>query len=61
MQFLKEFVKINNELSIDEHTLLFGNEMINDKTNTQTVLLVQKFIQHLSDFVFFFDRVFRFL
>ena len=37
---------INNDLSIDEHTLLFGNEMINDETNTQIFVLVQKFIPH---------------
>jgi hypothetical protein len=34
---------IDNDLSIDEHTLLFGNEMINDETK---FVLVQKFIQH---------------
>jgi hypothetical protein len=43
--FLIGIREINIDLSIDQLTLLFGTEMLNDETNTQIVLLVQKFIQ----------------
>jgi hypothetical protein len=48
---LKGIREINNDLSIDEHTLLFGNKMLNDETNTQMFLLVQKFIQDTGRFI----------
>ena len=42
--------EINNELPIDELTLLFGNEILNDEKNTQIFLQVQKFIQDTGRF-----------
>ena len=44
------FREINNVLSIDKNTFLFGNEMQNDETHTHIVLLVQKFIQDTGRF-----------
>jgi hypothetical protein len=42
--------EINNDLSIDELTLLFGNEILNDEINTQIFLQVQKFVQDICRF-----------
>ena len=42
--------EINNDLPIDELTLLFGNEILNDEKYTQIVLQVQKFIQDSGRF-----------
>jgi hypothetical protein len=47
--FLHEFEKLT-DLPIDELTLLFGNEILNDEKNTQIVLQVQKFIQDTGRF-----------
>ena len=43
--FLTGIREINNDLPIDELTLLFSNEILNDEKNTQIFLQVQKFIQ----------------
>jgi hypothetical protein len=43
--FLIRIREINNDLPIDELTLLFGNEILNDEKNTQIFLQVQKCIQ----------------
>jgi hypothetical protein len=42
--------EINNKLPIDELTLLFGNDVLNDETNAQMSLLIQKFIQDTGRF-----------
>ena len=42
--------EINNDLPIDELTLLFGNEILNDEINTQIFLQVQKFVQDICRF-----------
>ena len=47
--FLHEFEKLT-DLPIDELTLLFGNEILNDEKNTQIFLQVQKFIQDTGRF-----------
>jgi hypothetical protein len=46
--FLTGIWEINNDLPIDELTLLFGNEILNDEKNTQIFLQVQKFIQDIN-------------
>ena len=48
--FLTGIREINNDLPIDELTLLFGNEILNDEKNTQIFLQVQKFIQDTGRF-----------
>ena len=61
MMNFKGIREINNDLSIDEPTLLFGNEMLNDETNTQMFLLVEKFIQDTGRFTInglLYDKVF---
>jgi hypothetical protein len=42
--------EINNDLPIDELTLLLGNEILNDEKNIQFVLQVLKFIQDTDRF-----------
>jgi hypothetical protein len=42
--------EISSDLPIDELTLLFGNEILNDEKNTQIFLQVQKFIQNTGSF-----------
>jgi hypothetical protein len=39
-----------NDLPIDEFTLLFGNEILNDEKNLQIFLQGQKFIQDTGRF-----------
>jgi hypothetical protein len=46
--FLIRIREINNDLPIEELTLLFGNEILNDEKNTQMFLQVQKFIQDIN-------------
>jgi hypothetical protein len=48
--FLIGIREISNDLPIDELTLLFGNEILNDEKNTKFVLQVQKFIQDTGRF-----------
>ena len=48
--FLIGIREINNDLPIDELTLLFGNEILNDEINTQIFLQVQKFVQDICRF-----------
>jgi hypothetical protein len=48
--FLIGIREISNDLSIDELTLLFGNEILNDEKNTKIFLQVQKFIQDTGRF-----------
>ena len=48
--FLIGIRKISNDLPIDELTLLFGNEILNDEKNTKIFLQVQKFIQDTGRF-----------
>jgi hypothetical protein len=43
--FLVGIREISNDLPIDELTLLFGNEILNNEKNTKMFLHVQKFIQ----------------
>jgi hypothetical protein len=42
--------EINNDLPIDELTLLLDNEIINDEKNIQLFLQVLKFIQDTGRF-----------
>ena len=42
--------EINNDLPIDELTLLLGNEILNDEKNIQFFLQVLKFIQDTGRF-----------
>jgi hypothetical protein len=59
--FLTGIWEINNDLPIDELTLLFGNEILNDEKNTQIFLQVQKFIQDIGRFTInwlLYDKVF---
>jgi hypothetical protein len=42
--FLIRIREINNDLPIDELTLLLGNEILNDEKNIQLFLQVLKFI-----------------
>ena len=48
--FLIGIREISNDLPIDELTLLFGNEILNDEKNTKMFLQVQKFIQDTGRF-----------
>ena len=48
--FLIGIREISNDLPIDELTLLFGNEILNDEKNTKIFLQVQKFIQDTGRF-----------
>ena len=49
--FLIGIREISNDfLPIDELTLIFGNEILNDGTNTKMFLQVQKFIQDTGRF-----------
>ena len=48
--FLIGIREISNNLQIDELTLLFGNEILNDEKNTKMFLQVQKFIQDTCRF-----------
>ena len=50
MMNFKGIREINNDLSIDEPTLLFVNEILIDETNIQMFLLVEKFIQGTGRF-----------
>ena len=53
--------EINNDLPIDELTLLLGNEILNDEKNIQFFLQVLKFIQDTGRFTInrlLFDKVF---
>jgi hypothetical protein len=43
--FLIGIREISTDLPIDELTLLFGNAILNDETNTKMFLQVQNFIQ----------------
>jgi hypothetical protein len=48
--FLIGIREISNDLPINELTLLFGNETLNDEKNTKMFLQVQKFIQDTGRF-----------
>ena len=48
--FLIGIREISNDIPIDELTLLFGNEILNDETNTKIFLQVQNFIQDTGRF-----------
>ena len=48
--FLIGIREISNDLPIDELTLLFGNEILNDEKNTKIFLQVQKCIQDTGRF-----------
>jgi hypothetical protein len=48
--FLIGIRELNNDLPIDERTLLFGNEILNEDKNTKMFLQVQKFIQDTGRF-----------
>jgi hypothetical protein len=48
--FLIGIREISNDLPIDELTLLFGNDILNDEKNTKMFLQVQKFIQDTGRF-----------
>ena len=53
--------EINNDLPIDELTLLLDNEILNDEKNIQLFLQVLKFIQDTGRFTInrlLFDKVF---
>jgi hypothetical protein len=53
--------EINNDLPIDELTLLLGNEILNDEKYIQFCLQVLKFIQDTGRFTInglLFDKVF---
>jgi hypothetical protein len=43
--------EINNDIPIDELTLLLGNEILNDEKNIQFCLQVLKFIQDTGRFL----------
>jgi hypothetical protein len=48
--FLIGIREISNDLPIDELTLLFGHEILNDEKNTKKFLQVQKFFQDTGRF-----------
>ena len=48
--FLIGIREISTDLPIDELTLLYGNEILNDETNTKMFLQVQNFIQDTGHF-----------
>ena len=48
--FLRGIREISTDLPIDELTLLFGNEILNDETNIKMFLQVQNFIQDTGRF-----------